>query len=101
MMEVEQIQRLTQGEDVLGTVGARQRLADGLFRGAAPDIAKLGELLGRMVARDDRPDDAHPDEPRNIRNDMMELYEAFPHSGGPWVMGKGTEANSAVRQKSR
>ena len=45
-----------------------------VLRGVATDVAKLGQLLGRVVARDDRPDDAHAGDPRDVRDHVVQLH---------------------------
>ena len=66
LVEIVELQRLAEGEDVFGAVVPRERLADGLLRGGAPDIAKLGECVGCLGPSDDGPDDPHPGDPGDV-----------------------------------
>ena len=72
-MDVVQLQRVAEGEDVLGAIVPRERLADGLLRGGAPDVAVLGQRVGRVVAGDDGPDDAHARDARDVGDDVVQL----------------------------
>ena len=73
-MEVEQLQGLPKREDVLGTVVTDERLADGVLGGVAPAVAERGQLIGRVVARHDGSDDAHPGEPGSVRDHVVQLH---------------------------
>lgn len=50
LMKVPQLQRLFEGEDMLGAVVSRQCFSNRLFGGSAANIAVRGELFGSMSA---------------------------------------------------
>src|SRR5258707_969225 len=70
-MEVVQLQRLPEGEDVFGTVVARESLADGVLGGGAPSITKLGERSGGLHPGHDRADHPHPRRPGDVGDDVV------------------------------
>lgn len=59
---------------MLGAIVPRERLTDRLCRGGAPGVTIFGELLGRVVARDDRPDGPHARDPGDVRDDVVQLH---------------------------
>jgi hypothetical protein len=73
LVEIVQVQGLSQGEDVLFPVVADQGLANRLDRGVAPAVPIRGQGVRVALARHECPDDAHPGRPGDVRDDVVDL----------------------------
>ena len=86
LVDVIQLERLGQREDVLLPVVADRGLAHHLSRGVAPHVAR-GSQDGRVAfAGHDGPDDAHPGRPGDVAHGMVELawFETGSHVELGW-----------------
>ena len=73
LVDLIQLQRLGQGEDVLLPVVADQRRAQGRERGLAAPVAQGGQAVRIALAGDNGPDDAQPRLAGDVSHHVLEL----------------------------
>jgi hypothetical protein len=73
LVDVVQLQRLGQGEDMLFAIIADQRLADRLQRGMAPRVAIGGQHRRVTLPGYDRADDGHAGRTGDVGHHVMKL----------------------------
>lgn len=77
-VEVVEVQRLGQCEDVFGPIVADEGCLDHLDGGMAADVTERGQNFGVAYTGDNRRDDPRAGRPGDIRHHMMQLQISSP-----------------------
>ncbi len=74
MMEVVELEGLAQSEHVFGAVVPVERGLDCFHRRLAPSIPEFGKCAGVPLPIDDRADDAHAGQTRDVSDNVVQLH---------------------------